>query len=98
MFSYVCSDDTFDEKFFNHALENITDIHYSEQKLYDTPKVDKQRITLFIAVGWVILIIALVNYVNLLTTQLLQRIRNINVQMVVGATKKQLFLEFADRH
>jgi len=78
-----------------YDFENITDVHFSEPKLYDTPKMDKQQINLFQLVGWIILIIALVNYINLFTTQLLQRIRNINVQMTVGASKKQLFLEFA---
>lgn len=75
-----------------YDFENITKIHYSEQKLYDTPKMDEQRINLFILVGWVILIIALVNYINLYTTQLLQRVRNINVQMVVGHPRNNCFL------
>ena len=78
-----------------YDFEKITDVHFSEPKLYDSPKMSKQRINLFLLVGWIILIIALVNYINLYTTQLLQRIRSVNVQMVVGATKKQLFLEFA---
>ena len=77
-----------------YAFENIQDIHYSEPKLYDTPKVDKTRILLFQLVGWIILIIALVNYINLYSTQLLSRVRSVNVQMVVGASKKQLMLEF----
>lgn len=78
-----------------YDFESITEVHFSEPKLYDTPKIDRSRITLFLLVGWIILIIAMVNYINLYTTQLLQRIQNINVQMVIGASKKQLFLEFA---
>lgn len=78
----------------NYSFENIQDIHYSEPKLYDTPKMDKTRILLFQLVGWIILIIALVNYINLYSTQLLNRVRSVNVQMVVGASKKQLMLEF----
>ena len=77
-----------------YAFENLQDIHYSEPKLYDTPKMEKKRILLFQLVGWIILIIALVNYINLYSTQLLSRVRNVNVQMVVGASKKQLLLEF----
>lgn len=77
-----------------YSFENIQDIHYSASKLYDTPKMDKNRILLFQLVGWIILIIALVNYINLYSTQLLGRIRNVNVQMVVGASRKQLLLEF----
>ncbi len=78
----------------DYSFENIQDIHYSESKLYDTAKMDKTRIILFQLVGWIILIIALVNFINLYSTQLLNRVRNINVQMVVGASKKQLLLEF----
>lgn len=78
----------------DYSFENIQDIHYSERKLYDTPKIDRNRILLFQLVGWIILIIALVNYINLYSTQLLSRVRNVNVQMVVGASKKQLLLEF----
>ncbi|MEM8894489.1 MAG: ABC transporter permease [Bacteroidota bacterium] len=77
-----------------YDFENIQDVHFSEARLYDTPKMDKDRIFLFQLIGWIILVTALVNYVNLYTTQLLRRIRNINVQLVVGASKKQLFLEF----
>jgi len=78
----------------DYAFENIQEIHYSEPKLYDTPKMGKTRILLFQLVGWVILVIALVNYINLYSTQLLARVRSVNVQMVVGASKKQLLLEF----
>ncbi|MEM9895823.1 MAG: ABC transporter permease, partial [Bacteroidota bacterium] len=78
----------------DYDFENIQDIHYSEAKLYDTPKMDKNHILLFQLVGWIILIIALVNYINLYSTRLLNRVRNINVQMVVGASRKQLLLEF----
>lgn len=78
----------------SYAFENIEDIHYSEPKMYDTPKMDQSRIVLFQLLGWIILIIALVNYINLYATQLLSRVRGINVQMVVGATKKQLMLDF----
>ncbi|WP_462248518.1 ABC transporter permease [Ekhidna sp.] len=78
-----------------YSFENIQDIHFSEPKLYDTPKMDQSRILLFQLIGWVILIIALVNYINLYSTQLLNRVRSVNVQMVVGASRKQLMLEFA---
>lgn len=77
-----------------YALENIQDIHFSEPKLYDTPKMDKNRTFLFQLVGWIILVIALFNYINLYSTQLLNRVRSVNVQMVVGASRKQLMLEF----
>lgn len=77
-----------------YALESIQDIHFSEPKLYDTPKMDKNRIFLFQLVGWIILVIALFNYINLYSTQLLNRVRSVNVQMVVGASRKQLMLEF----
>ncbi|NQZ78256.1 MAG: ABC transporter permease [Ekhidna sp.] len=78
----------------DYSFENIQDIHYSESKLYDTPKMNKRRILLFQLIGWIILIIALVNFINLYSTQLLNRVRNVNVQMVVGASKKQLMFEF----
>ncbi len=78
-----------------YSFENIQDIHFSEPKLYDTPKMDRSRILLFQLVSWIILIIALVNYINLYSTQLLNRVRSVNVQMVVGASRKQLMLEFA---
>ncbi|MEM0940295.1 MAG: ABC transporter permease [Bacteroidota bacterium] len=88
------TDYTEDEITLDYSFENIKDIHYSEPKLYDTPKMDSNRILLFQLLGWIILIIALVNYINLYSTQLLHRVRSVNVQMVVGASKKQLMLEF----
>jgi len=80
---------------FEYEFENIADIHFSEPKLYDTPKVDKRRILLFQLIGLVILLIAIVNYVNLYTTQIMQRMNGINIRMIVGASKKQLFMQFA---
>lgn len=80
---------------FEYEFENIEDIHFSERKLYDTPKVDRRRIFLFQLIGVVILLIAIVNYVNLYTTQIMQRLSGINIRMVVGASKKQLFMQFA---
>ncbi|MEQ9301453.1 MAG: ABC transporter permease [Cyclobacteriaceae bacterium] len=93
--SYYNDDYTDEGVSLQYDFENIQDVHFSEARLYDTPKMDRDRIFLFKLIGWVILLIAMANYINLYTTQLLQRIRNINIQMVVGATKKQLFVEFA---
>lgn len=93
--SYYNDDYTDEGVSLQYDFENIQDVHFSEARLYDTPKMDRDRIFLFKLIGWVILLIAMANYINLYTTQLLQRIRNINIQLVVGATKKQLFVEFA---
>lgn len=93
--SYYNDDYTDEGVSLQYDFENIQEVHFSEARLYDTPKMDRDRIFLFKLIGWVILLIAMANYINLYTTQLLQRIRNINIQLVVGATKKQLFVEFA---
>ena len=78
-----------------YDFEPIESVHFSSPKLYDTPKSNQAQVIFFQILGLVILIIALVNFINLYTAQLVLRIGNINMQRVIGANKAQLFIQFA---
>ncbi len=84
-----------DENFnISYEFEPIEEVHFSTPKLYDTPKSNRSQVWFFQALGLVIMIIALVNFINLYTAQLVLRIDNINMQQVIGANKSQLYLQF----
>ena len=61
--------------------------------LYETDyfaKNDIRFIYLFMGIGVVILLLALINYVNLATAQSIRRAKEIGLRKVIGASRKQL--------
>ena len=78
----------------SYEFENITNVHFSKPKLYDTPKRSKTQVLLFQGVGYLILFISLVNFVNLHTSQLVTKVKGLGIRKIIGASKMHLFLQF----
>jgi putative ABC transport system permease protein len=76
-----------------HA-EALTDVHFSKGHLGDTPKGDRQFDRVFSALAIVILLIALLNYINLATARATERAREVGVRKVIGATPRALLSQF----
>jgi len=53
-------------------------------------KNDIRYVTLFSGIGLVVLLLALINYVNLVTAQSMRRVKEIGLRKVIGANKVQL--------
>lgn len=53
-------------------------------------KNDIRYVTLFSGIGLVVLLLALINYINLVTAQSMRRVKEIGLRKVVGANKAQL--------
>ncbi len=73
----------------------LHDIHLNEA--VEAPKVvmgSYRTVYFFTLVGFVTLLIALINYVNLATARALDRAREVGVRKVVGAHRRQLMLQF----
>ncbi len=73
----------------------LLDIHLNAE--LSAPKAvtgSHQAVYFFTIIGLVILLIALVNYVNLTTARALDRAREVGVRKVVGAQRGQLVIQF----
>src|SRR5579863_3387174 len=75
-------------------LEPMKNVHFSQGKLEDTPKGNKQFIYIFSVLAVVILVIALLNYINLSTAKSTERAKEVGIRKVSGADSFQLIRQF----
>ncbi len=75
-------------------LEPMSNVHFSQGKLEDTPKGNKQFIYIFSVLAVVILVIALLNYINLSTAKSTERAKEVGIRKVSGADSFQLIRQF----
>ena len=76
------------------GAEMLKDVHFSKDKLVDTPKGNKQFNYIFSLLAVFILIIALLNYINLSTARATERAKEVGVRKVNGARTFQLIRQF----
>jgi putative ABC transport system permease protein len=79
---------------FDFMAEKLADMHFSKGKLEDTPKGDRQFLTIFSWLAIFILLIALLNYINLSTAKAVERAKEVAVRKVVGARPGRLVRQF----
>lgn len=75
-------------------VESLTDVHYSQGKLEDTPKGNKQYGYLFSFLAAFVLVIALLNYISLLTARATERAKEVGIRKANGAFRVQLIRQF----
>jgi len=76
-------------------LQKISDIHlHSHLEAEAEPTSDIKYVYIFGCVGFFILLIACINYMNLATALALSRQREVGVRKVIGAERGQLFFQF----
>ncbi len=79
--------------FDNHVeLQQVSEIHLYDDTADQTPQIGKVR--LVGVIGGFILIIALVNYVNLVTARSAKRFKEVGVRKSIGARRRQLQAQF----
>lgn len=86
-----------EEKIKSEAVvgQKITDIHlYSKKTFEPEPNGDASSVYFLFAVAVLIIISAFVNYINLTTSQALDRAKEVGVKKVLGSTKSQLRIQF----
>jgi putative ABC transport system permease protein len=76
-----------------YFLQPITDIHLHSSFTYD-PAPAINNIYILASIGFIILIIACVNFINLANVHSLKRAREIGIRKVLGAQKKGLISQF----
>jgi putative ABC transport system permease protein len=76
-------------------LANITDVHLGEaQDAAVTPGNDRTTVITFAVIAFLVLGMASVNFTNLATARASQRAREVALRKVLGASRKQLVLQF----
>lgn len=84
--------------FFNNSnmyFQPLGDIHlYSHLKTEFNKNGNINTIYLYSGVALIILLMACINYINLSTSRLFQRKKEIGIRKVIGAQKKQLVRQF----
>ncbi|QMW03178.1 ABC transporter permease [Spirosoma foliorum] len=74
--------------------ELLKDVHFSQGKLADMPKGNKQYGYLFLFLAGFVLVIALLNYINLLTARATGRAKEVGIRKASGALRRQLVGQF----
>lgn len=75
-------------------VEPLSDVHFSQGKLMDTPKGNKQSNYIFALLAVFILMIAILNYINLSTARSFERAKEVGIRKVSGADRFQLVRQF----
>jgi putative ABC transport system permease protein len=74
--------------------ELLTDVHYGPGRMADTPKGSRPFNFILALLALVILVIALLNYINLSTAKASERAKEVGVRKVNGAGRGQLIRQF----
>ena len=78
-----------------YALVRLDDIYLSEWATgYFKGIGDMKEVNLYLAVGLILLLIALLNYMNLSTARFSKRAKEVGVRRTVGGYRNQLILQF----
>ncbi|RAJ97598.1 putative ABC transport system permease protein [Larkinella arboricola] len=71
--------------------QTIGDIHLHSHKTFETePNGEARSVYLLLGVAFLVLLSAVINYVNLTTSKALDRAREVGVRKVVGSTQSQI--------
>jgi len=82
-------------KFTKLGLQKLTEIHlYSHTDSEAEENGDIQRVYIFSAIAFFILLIACINYMNLSSARSALRAKEIGIRKVIGAGKKELIYQF----
>ena len=81
----------------NHGyiVQPLTDMHYDSRfGTYSGSTFSKKLITALSLIGFFLLIIACINFINLATAQAANRSKEVGIRKVLGSSKKQLIIQF----
>lgn len=80
---------------WNFSLQSLRDVHLNSTVNWDIEtRGSNTRLFLFIAVTFIILLIACINFINLTTAGALNRMKEVGIRKVSGALRKQIIFQF----
>ena len=78
-----------------YYLQSLSSIHLQSHLNFEIePTANIQQIYLFVVIGFIILIIGCINYMNLSTARSVNRAREVSLRKVAGAQRHQLIWQF----
>ena len=81
--------------FYIQTLQPLTDIHLNSSGIGDMkPAGNMGTVRILVAIAGLVLLIACINFVNLVTAKSTQRAREVALRKVLGATRAQLITQF----
>lgn len=80
--------------FYRHYLQPVGDIHLNTLGLPTDSQGDLNQVITFSLIGLLILVIACINYINLVTARITVRMKEVGVRKVLGAGRAQFLLQF----
>jgi len=86
-----------DEATHTYVLQPLPDIHFHSRHIERENHARESQIHyiwIFVSVGTLILLIAIINYVNLATARATQRRKEVGLRKVIGATRRGLIYQF----
>lgn len=79
----------------NYRVTNVRDVHLGDaQQAAITPGNDRVTVATFAVIGLLVLGMACVNFTNLATARASQRAREVALRKVLGASRRQLIVQF----
>lgn len=79
----------------DYELQPITDIHLKSHLEFETePNGSMMYVYIFSAIGFFILLIACINFMNLATARSAGRAREVGMRKVLGSTRQQIIRQF----
>ncbi len=74
----------------SYQAEPLTEVHFSDRKLFDPPKASKATLSVFAVISIIVLFVSAANYINFSVAQSAKRKIEVGVRKVFGASQKQL--------
>ncbi len=78
---------------FKPVFIPLKDLHFSRHMSYDYPKGNRSYTYLLVLIGTIILIIAIVNYVNLLLSKNIEQAKNTGIKKIIGANRLGIYIQ-----
>lgn len=80
---------------WNYFLQSLNEVHFATGLAWDiNTRGSKNLVLLFIFLALIILIIACINFVNLSTASALNRMKEVGIRKVSGASRRQVIFQF----
>jgi len=76
---------------FQLIITALPDLHFTPQYSYDLPKGNRSYSYLLVAAGIFLLLIALLNYINLLSASMASRTRSLGIFKINGAERSHVY-------
>jgi putative ABC transport system permease protein len=76
---------------FKLIITPLSDLHFTPQFTYDLPKGNRSYSYLLVAAGFFLMLIALLNYANLLSASLASRTHSLGIYKINGAERSHIY-------